>query len=430
MSQSEGGGRSLLVAASGIGLVAIGVAIGAAMWRKPLPPPPPSGMAAAAPAVVPVSPQMHMTAADGHASAAGPMSAPAEAGVTLTPEMMARAGIRTVPAMAGTANGRMHLPGVVQPNGYKEVVVTPLVSGRVTQVNAELGKRVAPGDVLASLYSQELADAQTSFVAARAELAAHDQRQTRAQRLYAIGAVSRQELDFLEAEGSKMGAAVESARARLILFGVPDERTRRLASLRDVSATFDVPAPMAGVITKRGANPGLNVNTSTPLFTVVDLSTVWVIADLYERDFARVRVGNAATVTTASYPGLALKGQVGYIDPQVQEETRTAKLRVEVPNAGGQLRFGMYVDVGVGEEATGPVVFVPKTAVQIVGAQSVVYVASEGQPGRFVQRNVEVAGTSGDRVGVLTGVQPGDRVVIDGAFFIRAEQERIAPAPQ
>ena len=174
------------------------------------------------------------------------MPAPSEVVVTLTPEMMMRAGIRTVPATSGTATRRLHLPGVVQPNGYKEVVVTALVSGRVTEVHAELGKRVAPGDVLASLYSPELADAQTAFVAARAELAAHDQRQARSQRLFAIGAVSRQELDFLEAEGSKMGAAVESARARLILLGVPDERTRRPASIRDASATFDVLAPMAG----------------------------------------------------------------------------------------------------------------------------------------------------------------------------------------
>ena len=189
------------------------------------------------------------------------MPAPAEAVVTLTPEMMMRAGIRTVPATAGTTTGRLHLPGVGAAErlqgGRRD---RAFVSGRVTEVHAELGKRVALGDgTREPRQSGSWRTSQTTVIAARAELAAHDQRQTRAQRLFAIGAVSRQELDFLEAEGSKMGAAVESARARLILLGVPDERTRRPASIRDASATFDVLAPMAGVITKRGANPGLNV---------------------------------------------------------------------------------------------------------------------------------------------------------------------------
>jgi RND family efflux transporter MFP subunit len=135
-------------------------------------------------------------------------------------------------------------------------------------------------------------------------------------------------------------------------------------------------------------------------------------------------VGSPATVTAAPYPGLTLKGQVNYIDPQVQEETRTAKLRVEIPNPGAQLRLGMYVDVGVVEESTSAAVLVPKTAVQVVGAQSVVYVASTGTPGRFVERKVELGDTSGDQVSVLRGLQPGERVVTDGAFFLRAERER------
>jgi len=339
--------------------------------------------------------------------------------------MMSRAGIKTVHATAGATTAELRMPGVVQANAYKEVVVTSLVSGRVTQVSADLGAQVTAQQPLATIYSPELADAQTAFISVRAEQVAHQQKQTRTQRLTAIGAATRQELEEHEAERAKLDAAVEVARARLTLLGIPEERTQRLAGPQDVVTTMPVRAPFPGVVTRRAVNVGLNVDPSMPLFTIIDLSTVWVIADLYERDFAKVRVGSPATVTSASYPGMTLRGRVSYIDPQVQQETRTAKLRVEVPNPSGRLRLGMYVDVHVGEASPRQGVFVPKAAVQMVGSDAIVYVAADAQQGRFVERKVEIGSESGDRVLVLSGLQPGDAVVTDGVFFLRAERERL-----
>ncbi len=283
-----------------------------------------------------------------------PRTAGSRPDIVLNPDMIARAGIKTVAAVKGTSSTRLHLPGVIQPNAYKNIDVTSLVSGRVTQVRAELGQRVMLNEVLATVYSPELADAQTTFIAARAEHLAHDQAQARTQRLYAIGAASRQELERLEAEKSEMDAKVETARARLVLLGIPEEKTQRLASPADVVTTFDVKSPIAGIVTKRSANPGLNIDLATALFTVTDLSTVWVIADLYERDFAGVGVGSPVSITTPAYPGIDLRGRVDYIDPQVQPETRTAKLRAEVPNSGNRLRFGMFVDVSIGARSPRP----------------------------------------------------------------------------
>jgi RND family efflux transporter MFP subunit len=348
-----------------------------------------------------------------------------EVAIALTPEMAARAGIKTVQATAGTVATELRLPGVVQANAYKEVAVTSLVSGRVTQVNVELGARVMAQEALATIYSPELAEAQTKFIAARAEQVAHQQRQTRTQRLTAIGAATREELEAHEADRARVDAEVEIARARLVLLGIPEERTQRLTGPQDVVTTLPVRSPLAGVVTRRTANVGLNIDTTTPLFTIVDLSTVWVIADLYERDFSRVRVGSLATVTSAAYPGVTLKGRVSYIDPQVQQETRTAKLRVEVPNPSGQLRFGMYVDAHVGEASVRKGVFVPKAALQMMGADTVVYLADDTQSGRFIERKVEVGDTTGDQALVVAGLQPGDTVVTGGVFFLRAERERM-----
>jgi cobalt-zinc-cadmium efflux system membrane fusion protein len=343
--------------------------------------------------------------------------------MTLTPDMIQRAGIKTAAAVKGTGSTRLHLPGVVQPNAYKNVDVTSLVSGRVTQVRAELGQRVMLNEVLATVYSPELADAQTTFIAAKAARDAHGLALTRSQRLYAIGAASRQELEKMTAEATEMDRALETARARLVLLGIPEERAQRLASPADVITTFDVKSPIAGIVTKRNANPGMNIDLATALFTVTDLSTVWVIADLYERDFAGVGVGSPVSITSPAYPGMDLRGRVDYIDQQVQPETRTAKLRAEVPNAGNRLRFGMFVDVSIGARSARPVVLVPKGAVQTVGTQSVVYVSTG--PGRFVQRDVTIGDAMGNEVAISSGLEPGDAVVTEGAFFLRAEHERL-----
>jgi cobalt-zinc-cadmium efflux system membrane fusion protein len=343
--------------------------------------------------------------------------------IVLTPELISRAGIKTVAATKATAATRLHLPGVVQPNAYKSVDVTSLVSGRLTQVRAELGQRVMQNEILATIYSPELADAQTAFISAKANRDAHGLKLTRTQRLYAIGAASREELEQMTAEASEMDRALETARARLVLLGIPEERAQRLATPADVVTAFEVKAPLAGIITKRNANVGLNVDPSTPLFTVTDLASVWVVADLYERDFAGVGVGSPVTITTTAYPGLELRGRVQYIDPQVQADTRTAKLRAEVPNSGNRLRFGMFVDVSMGARSPRPVVMVPKEAVQTVGTQTVVYVSTG--PGRFVQREVTLGDTMGNDIAISSGLEPGDVVVVEGAFFLRAEHERL-----
>jgi cobalt-zinc-cadmium efflux system membrane fusion protein len=343
--------------------------------------------------------------------------------IVLTPDQIERAGIRIVEVKKGTATTRLHLPGVVQPNAYKNVDVTSLVTGRITQVRAELGQRVMLNEMLATVYSPELADAQTAFIQAKAAHDAHGLALTRTQRLYAIGAVSREELEKMTAEAAEMDRAQEVARSRLVLLGIPEDKAQRIASPADVITTFDVKAPFAGVITKRSANPGLNIDPATPLFTVTDLSTVWVIADLYERDFATIGVGSPVTITTAAYPGLELRGRVNYIDPQVQAETRTAKLRAEVTNAADRLRLGMFVDVSVVGRSGRAVVMVPKTAVQMMGTQPVVFVSTG--PGRFAQRNVTAGDTMGNEIAISSGLDAGDMVVTEGAFFLRAERERL-----
>jgi cobalt-zinc-cadmium efflux system membrane fusion protein len=345
--------------------------------------------------------------------------------VTLTPEATERAGIVLAQVTEGRADAALRLPGVVEPNAYKQVVVTPLIAGRVTRVLAELGQNVRAGQPLAEVFSPEVAEAETRFVSARAELDAHERELQRTEKLVKIGSASRQELERLHAEHTAKSTQVESARSRLQLLGLSAAAIAGLGPGKDVSAIATVPAPIAGVVTERTANTGLNVETTTKLFTVVDLSTVWVVADAYDKDFGHVRVGVPATVTTKAFPDTALKGRVSYIDPQVNTETRTAKVRVEVPNPRQELRLGMFADVSIDAGGAGTVPLMPRSAVQNVGNRTVVYVADTKQPGRFLEREVRLGDRAGDDVAVVSGVEPGDSVVTEGSFAVRAERDRL-----
>lgn len=349
--------------------------------------------------------------------------------VTISPAAAQRGGIITAPVVAGTSGSALRLPGVVEANGYKQVGVTPLVAGRITRVFVESGDTVRRGQTMAEIFSPELAEAQTRYISARAELEAHERELQRTEKLVEIGAASRQELERLHAEHTARVAAVESARSRLELLGGSAAAITSLSSGKPGGSVTTVAAPITGVVTERTANPGLNVDQAAKLFTVVDLSTVWVVADVYERDFVRVRVGSPAIVSTKAYPGLLLHGRVSYIDPQLNTQTRTARIRVEVPNARHDLRFGMYADVSIEQAGPPGTTLLPRSAVQNVGDRTVVYLADPAQPGRFTERTVRLGDVSGEQVTVLEGVHAGDTVVTEGSFLVRAERERLGLGP-
>jgi cobalt-zinc-cadmium efflux system membrane fusion protein len=345
--------------------------------------------------------------------------------VPLSQDAVGRAGIVVAPVTSGTSGTDLRVPGVVEPNAYREVGVTPLVAGRVTKVAPALGDRVRRGQTLAEIYSPALAEAQTRYISAQAMLDAHDRELQRTQKLVEIGAASRQELEKIHAEHAAQTAAVQSARSQLELLGLSASALDKLTPGQAVGATTSVPAPIDGIVTERAANVGLNVDPATKLFTVVDLSTVWVVADVYERDLSRVRVGTEAAITTSANANLTLRGRVSYTDPQVSAETRTAKVRVEVPNPRGELRLGMYAEVVLTGEPGASAPTIPRSAVQNVGERTVVYLANSKEPGKFIEREVNLGQTSGNQVEVASGVQPGDVVVTEGSFFVRAERERL-----
>ncbi|MGH7339643.1 MAG: efflux RND transporter periplasmic adaptor subunit, partial [Candidatus Rokuibacteriota bacterium] len=276
----------------------------------------------------------------------------------------------------------------------------------------------------AVIFSAELADAQMKYLSMRAMLQADQQKLQRTQKLVDLGAASRQELEEVTATHAARETELAAARQRLLLLGLSPERAAKLESASQVVSEVAVPSPANGSVITRAVNPGQVVGAGHELFVVTDLSSVWVIGDLYEKDFPAVRVGTGATVAIPSAPNTPLRGRVAYIDPRVEPSTRTAKIRVEVPNRNGDFRLGMFVTVSFAAGGTQRTTVVPRAAVQAVGERSVVYVPVDGEEGKFVERPVKLGQLGGDFMEVLDGLKPGEKVVTEGSFFLRAEATR------
>jgi RND family efflux transporter MFP subunit len=297
-----------------------------------------------------------------------------------------------------------------------------LVGGIVRAVNAELGQNVKRGQPVAVVFSNDLADAQAKYVAAVATLDEHHRHHMRTEKLVEIGAASRQDLEMASSQYREAESNLANLRQKLLLLGMTAPKIDALNSTSQIGSEVVVNAPSGGTITNRSVNPGEVVEANKELLRVTDLSTVWVVGQVYEKDLATVRVGSGANITSDAYPNRVFRGRVFYVDPKIDPATRTAQLRIELANPGQMFKIGMYVNVAFGAlgAAEKTVPMVPKDAVQTIGNQQYVFLATD-KPNEFILRLVRLGAESNAFFPSLEGLGTGDRVVTDGSFLLRAE---------
>jgi membrane fusion protein, heavy metal efflux system len=358
---------------------------------------------------------------------------PGESTLTIGSEQAQRAGIKieTVGERMSPETTGQQTTGVVQPNSYRETPVMSLVGGIVRSVGPELGQSVRKGQTIAVVSSNDLADAQTKYLAAFAELDEHHKHHARTEKLVGIGAASREELEMATSKLKAAESDVANLRQRLLLLGLSSQRVSALRSTSQVSSEVSLPAPASGTVTSRTVNSGEVIEANKELLRVTDLSSVWVVAQVYEKDLGKVHIGSGASITTDAYPGRVFRGQVSYVDPKVDPQTRTAQARIELANPGQQLKIGMYVNVTFAAlgAAESPVPVVPVTAVQNLGNRQVVFVATS-DPNVFAIRPVRLGPEGNGYYPVLEGLSVGDRVVTEGSFMLRAEWLKSHPSGQ
>jgi len=342
----------------------------------------------------------------------------------LESEQVRRAGLKieTVGEQpTAEATGQM-TTGIVQVNSYKETPVVSIVSGIVRNVSIELGQNVKRGQRVAVVFSNELADAQSRYLSALAALDEHHRHHLRTVKLVEIGAASREELEMANTKYREAESAVANLRQKLLLLGLSSQRVASLNSTSQISSEVSVSAPSSGTLTSRSVNPGEVIEANKELMRVTDLSSVWVVGQVYEKDLATIRVGSGANITSDAYPGRVFRGRISYVDPKIDPASRTAQVRVELANPGQVFKIGMYVNVafaGLGAaERNMPVL--PKDAVQSIGNQQYVFVTT-GKPNEFALRPVRVGPETNGFYPVLEGVNVGEQIVTQGSFMLRAE---------
>jgi len=363
----------------------------------------------------------------------GPQPATAgEQKLTLTPEQLQRAGLKieTVGERPSTDVMGQMTTGVVQANTYKETSVMSLVGGIVRVVKPELGQAVQRGQTVAIVASNELAELQSRYLTALAALDEHHRHHTRTIKLVEIGAASREELEMANTKLKDAEAEVANLRQKLLLLGLSSQRIASLNSSSQISSEVNVPAPSSGTLTSRSVNPGEVIEANKELMRVTDLSSVWVVGQVYEKDLGTIRVGSGANITSDAYPGRVFRGRVSYVDPKVDPATRTAQVRIELGNPGQMFKIGMYVNVAFAtlgaSEKTMPLI--PKDAAQNIGNQQTVFVATD-KPTEFAVRPVRLGHETAGFYPVLEGLSVGERIVTEGSFLLRAEWLKSHPNP-
>jgi len=335
-----------------------------------------------------------------------------EGGLKLTPEEARSAGIKLETLAAQGFADAVTVTATIRPNQDRIARVAPRVEGRIVQVMASLGDNVKAGQVLAVLDSLVLGEAQSALQRAQSAQRVAQSDFKRAELLSADEIIPQRELLRARSALETAVADMRAAEDKLRLLGGVAAASGRAAS------TFPLTAPLAGTVVQKKATIGELGTASEPLFSVADLSTVWIEANLTEDKLARVQVGAPATVTVTAYPGERFAGRVTYVASMLDKDSRTTPARIEVPNKDRRLKPEMFASATIETGTTrAPALSVPSGAVTLLQGQPTVFVA-EG--GGYEPRAIDPGEKVGGRTVVKAGLKAGEQVVAEGAYALKA----------
>jgi len=344
--------------------------------------------------------------------------------VTLPEEESSRVGLVVQPVTRSEFRTHRDFPGIVQPNQRNVIEITTLVRGRVVEVYADLGQQVKANATLAILYSSELGLAQSAYLKARAKLNVAEQSYSRAKFLLEEKVIGEAEAQRRQAELLSIQAEANEARDRLKLLGMNPEEFRRLEESREIRSVVQIVAPFAGRVIERKLTRGEVVETTENLFVIADLSEVWVLANIPEKDIPFVHTlqtsgGTHADVHLNAYPDETFKGRITYVGDVLDPSTRTMQLRLELPNTDGRLKPEMFASVRLYSKSQDARLAVPEAALQRDQGRTFVFVQQNAN--EYEVREVEVGESNGTLTSIIAGLHEGEPVVTHGAFVLKSE---------
>jgi len=340
--------------------------------------------------------------------------------VRMTVEMQKENGVVVATVKGHKMGGVINATGRVEANADRIAHVSPRIPGKIVAVSASLGDSVTAGQALATLDSVELGEALSRYRLSKTRLALVQSNMDRIKSLVEKKIAARKDIFQAETDFKTAQTELHTDEERLALYGIP---TSDLAGETRKRPLLPVRAPIAGIITEKHAIVGELSDPSKSLYTVADLSSVWVLVDINEKDLSRVTRGQAATVIVGAFPDRKLKGRITYIADLVDQATRTVKARVEVANPGRKLKPEMFATVELELPSdSAPVVAVPEDALQDLDGKKVVFVAEDED--EFAARQVQTGRTEGGMVEIVSGLKEGENYAIKGSFILKSEVKK------
>ena len=370
-------------------------------------------------------------AADVTANASSPQASPATS--ALAQNHAVETEIVTPQPIAGTISAT----GKILVSENRVAVIGPVHEGRIVQLYAGQGSNVKKGQKLADLESADIDQAEADYLKALADYenarrtsaaevklaqATYDRTKMLYEKTITAGKnleAAEHDLELAKASAANSitstRAALTAARRRLLILGLKESDVDALASKPALAAVFSLTAPIAGIVVERNATIGATVGSDASLFKIIDLSRVWIDANVFEKDLERVRRGQEVKVSVSAFPGSSFSGTVILVSSVVDPETRSVKVRTEVPNPDGRLKPDMFVNVEIITDLHRAAISIPQSAVLNDGGKTVVFVAD----GEGYKRRVVITGIqSGDRVEIRDGLNAGDKVVVKGNYLL------------
>ena len=308
--------------------------------------------------------------------------------------------------------------GTVEFNTDRMARILPPVAGQVQNLRVNVGDTVRKGDVLFVISSREAAGAIADYLGSRKDLELSEKTHTMTKDLFEHQAASRIALSQSENDLAKAKAKVQQTAEVLQVMGLDPKAEEAGAPIQ---ARVPVRSPIGGTVTDRNLTDGQFVGSDpAPLITIADLSSVWVQADVFERDLHNITPGQKALVTTSAYPEDRFSAQVSRIGTVVDSQTRTAKVRFAVANPGARLKPGMFTTMSLYLPQAAGALTMPAKAVFVEGGRSFAYV--QVGPLEFARREIETAAGGAERVRVVRGLSAGERVITDGVLLLRQRE--------
>lgn len=346
-----------------------------------------------------------------------------EGQVEFTAELMDEFGIQLATAASGTLYNQIEVQGEIVTNPETIYHIVPRVSGVVRDVKKKLGEFVSKDDLLGIIESRELAILKSAFLVANERYDLTDINLKREEELWRKKISAEQ--DYLAAKQARAQSLIElhSAEQQLHAVGFSQSYVDDLPNQPDSLLTqFEFRAPINGQIIEKHFSLGEFIKEETPVLTIADLSSVWIYLTIYQKDLPQILVGQDVQISLP-VGSQTIEGEISYISPIVDEHTRTAQALVVIDNTDGQWRPGLFVNGFVKLDEINVSVYVPKTAIQRIENDQVVFVKN---PDGFGPQVIQIGMSDKNGVQVLSGLKPGQTYVSDGGFALKAEMDKEA----